>query len=377
MNKTRNKEIPLSPELERVVLAALLAGTLAVDGVRPGELSKPGRLILEAITRVVADGGRAPFDSSAVVVLATDVLGADREAAAGLMADIQRAPVGSGAATVLNQVAERRLLADVLNSVSEQLTTGKLDLVGLRGLLDSHHTSGGDLVPVSDMLSGGFPDPPSFVPLKSLPELTGKVGGLFGLWAIAGEPKIGKSTLAWQMATEVGQVMPVLFYDFENGFPVIINRIRAVYEGDLVRVRRATRQLFYRPTINTFDGDIARVPAPALLVVDSVQKLPAQADFRREGLAKWVHRLETVKKQGYHVILVSEIPKMLYGTQVASIGAYKETGEIEYSADTGFHLLRHPDGVELHVVANRHGPYVGRVSVLRRTHGGWWFVECP
>ena len=169
MNKTRNKEIPLSPELERVVLAALLAGTLAVDGVRPGELSKPGRLILEAITRVVADGGRAPFDSSAVVVLATDVLGADREAAAGLMADIQRAPVGSGAATVLNQVAERRLLADVLNSVSEQLTTGKLDLVGLRGLLDSHHTSGGDLVPVSDMLSGGFPDPPSFVPLKSLP----------------------------------------------------------------------------------------------------------------------------------------------------------------------------------------------------------------
>lgn len=703
MNKRPLKDIPLSVDLERVVLSALLAGSLTPEGLRSGELSKPGRVILEAVKRVFADGGRPPYDASAISVLASDVLGGEREEIASIMADILRTPPGSGAATVLNQVAERRLLADVLNSVSEQLTTGKLDLVGLRGLLDSHQTSGGDLVPIAEMLSGGFPHLPSFLPLKSLPRLTEKVGGLYGLWAIAGEPKIGKalapltpvptpggwvpmgslqvgdrlfggnglpctvvatrnwsdrpslrvgfsdggvivadvahewvvrrrtgqrktvrcetgdlrsrdqvpcvalegeardvpippytlgawlgdgtsdsaaitcgdqdrdffvrelkrdnipvrpvrygvawrlrlsdgdrsqkardrsvaaalrasgvlgnkhipphylrasieqrlallqglmdtdghvtrrgyceytttspqlrdgvaelirslgflvhvregravlngkdtgpkwrlffvsdrqrpacrlprkyarlpqkrkslyksivsvsegartetvciqvdsptglflagegmtpthnSTLAWQLAIESGQTMPVLYYDFENGFPVLISRIRTVYDDNLERVRRATRQIFYRPTINTLEGDLSRVQPPAFIVVDSVQKLPVTDRFAREGLDRWVHKLEAVKKAGYTMLMVSEVPKSFYGALNPSFGANKGSGEIEFSADTGFHLLKHPDGTELHVVANRHGPYVGRVSVLRRTHGGWWFTE--
>jgi len=699
----RPKDIPLSAELERVVLSALLAGGLTPDGLRGGELSKAGRVVLEAVKRVTADGGRAPYDPAAVSLLATDVLGGDREEIVAVLADVARLPVGSGASTVLNQIAERRLLAEILNSAGEQLTAGKLDLVGLRGLLDSHQTSGGDLVPVSEMLSGGFPDPPAFMPLRSLPALTERVGGLYGLWAIAGEPKIGKalaldtaiptpsgwttmrklssgqyvldgdgratsvvavrewqnrpllrvtfsdgslvdadvshdwivrrrtgqrrvvhcqtdalcvrdrvpcvrvegadiplrvppytlgawlgdgttaaaqitcgwddreemeralredgvpvsatqtgvawrlslsedgregtrkersvqtalraigvlgnkhipdqylrssfpqrlalaqglmdtdghvtrrghceyttttpalrdgmsellrslgllvhvsegraiirgvdkgpkwrihfvsdlntpvvrlarkrarlptrrksfsksivsitsigtastkciqvaahsgmflagegmtpthnSTLSWQLSVEAGQHMPVLYYDFENGFPVLMSRIRTVYDDDLDKVRRATRQIYYRPTINTLDSDLSRVPPPAFIVVDSVQKLPVSDRFQREGLDRWVHRLEAVKKSGYNMLMVSEVPKSYYGARDASIGANKASGEIEFSADTGFHLLKHPDGVELHVVANRHGPYVGRVSVLRRTHGGWWFEE--
>ena len=374
MNK-RSKDIPLSADLERVVLSALLSGGLAPEGLRGGELSKAGRVVLEAVKRIGADGGRPPYDSSAIALLAVNVLGGEREEVAAVLADVGRSTGGSGAATVLNQVAERRLLADVLNSVSEQLTVGKLDLVGLRGLLDSHQTSGGDLVPVADMLAGGFPDPPSFLPLRSLPMLTQRVGGLYGLWAIAGEPKIGKSTISWQLAIEAGQTMPVLYYDFENGFPVLMSRIRTVYDDNLEKVRRATKQIFYRPTINTLDTDLSRTPPPAFIVVDSVQKLPVSDRYQREGLDRWVHRLETVKKQGYTMLMVSEVPKSYYGAINPSLGANKASGEIEFSADTGFHLLKHPDGVELHVVANRHGPYVGRVSVLRRTHGGWWMEE--
>ena len=374
--KKRPKDIPVSAELERVVLSALLAGGLTPDGLRGGELSKTGRVVLEAVKRIAADGGRAPYDPSAVSLLATDVLGGEREEIAAVLADVRRTPVGSGASTVLNQIAERRLLAEILNSAGEQLTAGKLDLVGLRGLLDAHQTGGGgDLVPVSEMLSGGFPDPPSFMPLRSLPALTERVGGLYGLWAIAGEPKIGKSTISWQLAIEAGQTMPVLYYDFENGFPVLMSRIRTVYDDNLDKVRRATRQIYYRPTINTLDSDLSRVRPPAFIVVDSVQKLPVSDRFQREGLDRWVHRLETVKKSGYNMLMVSEVPKSYYGARDAAIGANKASGEIEFSADTGFHLLKHPDGVELHVVANRHGPYVGRVSVLRRTHGGFWFEE--
>jgi hypothetical protein len=97
-------------------------------------------------------------------------------------------------------------------------------------------------------------------------------------------------------------------------------------------------------------------------------------EYRRASLDKWIHRLEGLKKRGYHVILVSEVSRMQYGNE-AYIGAFKETGEIEYSADLGIQLI--PEAGELigvNIVKNRHRPFKGFLGHIAR-HNSWMFHE--
>jgi hypothetical protein len=66
-----------SPALEKAVIHALVVGGLPTSEVRPEELSKNGRLIHSAISKLLSDGGTAPFDSEKVFLVATELFGAE------------------------------------------------------------------------------------------------------------------------------------------------------------------------------------------------------------------------------------------------------------------------------------------------------------
>src|SRR3990167_5607306 len=145
-----------------------------------------------------------------------------------------------------------------------------------------------------------------------------------------------------------------------------MDHTREIYKGNLARIREATKNLYVRDSIRTLDADLSRIPAPALLVVDSVQKLPGSVENRRTGLDRWIHRLEALKKRGYFLLLVSEIGRASYEGD-ASIAAFKETGEIEYAVDAGIQLIAQTDDVvQCHIVKNRHRPTKGLVSHMER-----------
>ena len=185
------------------------------------------------------------------------------------------------------------------------------------------------------------------------------------MWAIGGKKKMGKSTLAVQLSLEVARVQPVVYYDMENGESVLLYRIGRMFGGDVKKVREATKQFYMRSSARTLDADLAAVPPPPLVVIDSLQKLPTKLDQRRTGLDAWLLRLEALKKQGYSVLLVSELN---------GFGGYKETGEVEYTVDLGLQLVGNGDYVTVNCVANRHRPNEGEICNLERVNE-WAFAE--
>jgi len=96
--------------------------------------------------------------------------------------------------------------------------------------------------------------------------------------------------------------------------------------------------------------------------------------FAKASLDKWIHRLDSLKKRGYTILMISEIARSQYNSD-AYIGSFKESGEIEYAAETGVQLLRGSgETVEVHVVANRHRQFRGMASLIQRDND-WAFKE--
>lgn len=365
----RRKLLRLSPDLETAILAGVIRGSVPRDAVQPEELSKNGKYVLASLAALDKP---APED---VVLHAVEVLGAARDAFKDYMAAVSAAGAGVETADILRKVRDKQMLMDLINEASSQIGKGALDIALIGGILQQDTTATHGLVPVSEMVKDGLPPKPSGFPLRSLPVLSQKSGGVMGVWAVGGEPGVGKSTLAWQIALDVGYMgVPAIVYDFENGFPVLMDHTREIFGGNLDKIREATKNIYVRDSIRSLDSDLARVSPPALVVVDSIQKLPGSVEHRRTSLDRWIHRLEYLKKRGYTVLLVSEIGRASYGSD-AYIGAYKETGEIEYSADFGLQLLEGAqDTVEAHVVKNRHRPFKGPVAMLQRRRA-WTFKE--
>lgn len=366
------RKLRLSNDLEYAILSALARGVVSFEIVSEEELSKFGRLTYTALRSLADSGAEAPFNFGAILLTAVDVLGAPRQEYRAYLANVHRAHVENDAAEILQKVRDKQLLVELINAAAEQLQKGALDVTLLRGMLDQEERKIEGAESVAVRIAAGLPDPPAGLSIKSLPRLTKASGGLYGMWAISGEPGIGKSALGWQLALDIAREIPAVYYDQENGFAVMMDRTRVLFEGDVERIRNATERIFYRESIRTLDRDLAIVPPPAVILVDSVQKLPAATAHRRDSLDKWVHRLELLKKQGYHIVLISEVPRAQYG-QEASIASYKETGEIEYSADFGMQLLPGPGNVvEVHVVKNRHRPFRGFLTHMGRVRDWWW-----
>jgi len=195
--------------------------------------------------------------------------------------------------------------------------------------------------------------------LKSLPTLASVLMGLREIIVLAAKPKVGKSTLALQIASDVhGQGIPVIYFDFENGALNLMTRElcrksrltlgeifsgegdQAAYvEGGILRLQEIidfsiiTDRKLTVEKIRGFVSQMKRASgrAETLIVIDSLQKLPMEnLRERRAAVDLWLRGLEELKAEdpGLTVILISELSR--------EGGKPKESGDIEY---TGHFLL--------------------------------------
>lgn len=375
--KKKVRLVPLSEDLEKLALCAVMRGVVPDTELHEDELSKLGKLILKAV-RHLRSYENAPEELPVASIQATaaEILGADHNEVRSYTSSCFALAAGREAGDLLKAVRQKSILVEVLNEAGNQLATGSLDLGKISESLSQEAEGTRTLCSASDMLVNGLPREPTGLELKTLPLISQSSGGLMGMWAIASEAGVGKSTLAVQLAVEYNRVGPVLYYDMENGPDVMLYRIGKRYGGDVEKARRATKNIYFRETIKTLSEDIRIMgKRRCLIVVDSLQKLPTSVDNRRSSLDMWVHRFERLKKQGHTVILISEKNREQYGE--ATQRGFKETGEIEYSADFGFHLLpeKNMDTMSrVIIVKNRHRPHSGSVCYLERVNG-FRFVE--
>lgn len=366
----------LSSELEHLVLSGIIQGLVPLESVTQSELSRDGQKVYAALKRIAKrEPILQPLPYKLVLSTCVDALGCDRDDIVPYLKRLENTKGTVHTRKLLEMVQEKQRLVALINTAGEQLSEGELNVSALREVIDQTGSSA-DLSSVSTMLKNGIPKEPTGLPLKHLPGLRKVSGGLFGLWAIAGAPGIGKSTLGLQLALEAAQHRDVFYYDFENGQDILLNRIGGALGGSLKKVRALTERLYLREDIRTLDADLRTLKKPGVIVIDSFQKLPADVQHRRTSLDKWLRRFEMLKKnEGHAVVLLSEKDRGTY--DAPSLHGFKETGEIEYSADFGAQMVVDRDNmalIEFHVVKNRHRPHVGHVLTLRRANA-WWFKE--
>lgn len=366
------KQVKLSPALEKSLLAGVLSGVIGINLVNPAELSAEGRAVFRAAKDMLSKGTQAPLPPEAVLLYVTDTLGANRQAAQAYLESVYlHLRAAPGAEDTLRRVREKHALLAVIRTANEQLQQDEFAVDQFVDVLRTH-TAAPELRPLGETFGEELPGPPPRLPIPSLPVLTERIdGGLVGITAMSGEPGTGKTCLAWQITLDVGQDIPAVYYNLDDSTATLLNRTGVLFNGNAARVKQATKQIYVRDDIITLETDLMRIPAPALVVVDSVQTLPTSVEFQKQGLDAWIRRFKGLRKRGYYFLLLSEIPKSKYGAP-PSLGSFKATGDIEYAADLAWQLMPTAFGVELHVVKNRHGEMKGLAANLAREHSWIW-----
>ena len=358
----------LAPSLEYSLFAAVLGGQLDVTEIDRKSLSHLGQIIHKSIADLAKSGEN--WDVKSVSMMATEGLGADK-----LRVNEYLGNVGKHEVPAVNKVyallKERNALLNIANEIQTQLTTGNLDV----SKLQTHITTAGpgkvDLTSVAEDLAVGEPEPPNGPPIKSLPRLSEFTNGIHGVYIVAALPNIGKSTLCAQIATDISRSIPAIYYDYENTRRVLLYRL--VQNWGLDGARKIGANWYIRESLRTLNRDLAKIKPPAVIIVDSFQKIGGRSgDDRREGLEAWLRRFEELKLEGYTVLLISELNRASY-TGVPKLDAFKESGEIEYTADTAVVLTeRDQNNVMTWIVKNRHYPHKGPATLMERTRPFWY-----
>jgi hypothetical protein len=359
----------LNPQLERAVLCGIINGEVSIDKIHEDELSKEGKYVWKACREFDSTKQITP---KAVFFHATEVYGADHEEFRSYLKEVVAAGVPQ-IGTVLDSLARKTIVNDLVNEASAQIATGSYSLLSIKGLIEQHITDKNTLTPLFNDMHDVTP--PKGLHLPGLDSINEQVGGLFGLWIVSGMPAAGKSTLALMISLLVAALhRPVLYYDFEQGKSVIRWHAHKALQGNEKKIKQATSRLYIRHNIGMLERDLEMVKEPCLVVVDSIQKVAKGLTYRRESLESWVHKLEGLKQYGHHVILVSEKNRASYGEP--TMEGYKETGELEYAADAAFDLML-PDEkdssvVDVHIVKNRHHKFHGHLTTIERIHDFWF-----
>jgi replicative DNA helicase len=190
-------------------------------------------------------------------------------------------------------------------------------------------------------------------------------------------PKSGKSTFAQSVAVQHVKAGGVAYYlDLENGRrrflrqllcreahvapKVVAAALRACRAGDLSEretverwkaakawMRRDLGGLYvdFRPPEN-LERRIAKMRKVAgkrvlLVVIDSLQKLPGDLKERRAATDDWMRLFARLRNDFEVVFLViSELTRSYRGGYEAHEAAFKESGEIEYTADLAMTMTR-------------------------------------
>lgn len=376
MKQKFERVMPINIDLEKAVLYAVMHGEMDLKNVNKDELSKLGKVVYTALTGLVKDGSLNGdgVHAKTVWLAATEVHDADAGELKAFIKEIEDGEIPEIQA-IHGALARKRIISSLVNEASDQVASGDYSLLALKGLIDAHTHTRNTLSPLSSEMGKDI-KPPTGIPLPCLSRVTEATGGVFGVWLIGGEPAAGKSTLALQLSLSIGRRRPVLYYDFEQGSSVIKWHVHKALGGDKEKIADATHQLYIRHSVGSMESDLDMLGEPCLVVVDSIQKIASSVTYRRESLEQWVHKLEALKKYGHHIIMVSEKNRGAYGN--ASLQGYKETGELEYAADTAFDMIK-PDEEDssrsdLFITKNRHYPKRGYVVTLKRRNS-WWFDE--
>lgn len=347
----------------------MMQGLVETDVVEEDELSREGQMVYKAI--LALEGTPPPYTQKAVLSAAVDVLGLHQAEVKKILGEVAKEKIGAEGKTLINSLRDKQALAALVNEASAQLGEGRLDHMALLATLEGSTRT--EMKPASDHLADGIPPDPTGVIVPGFEQIMQASGGVFGMWALGGEPGAGKSTIALKIARAFAeQDKPVLYYDFENGINAMLNHLGHAVGKDLDALRKITERIYFRDTAKTLHEDLQTIAAPCLVVVDSIQKLPTNVEYRRVGLDRWIVRFEALKKKGHTVLLLSEKNRGSYGD--AKQSGFKETSEIEYAADLGAQLIEIDEGVvEFHIVKNRHRQKKGLISTL--VWNNWSYEE--
>jgi replicative DNA helicase len=222
-----------------------------------------------------------------------------------------------------------------------------------------------------------------------------------------------------QISTEVARRnLPVIYYDFENGR-------QKIYVRTLVRTSRIAENRLRRGDLNSEESKIYaealagfnqmltcfrvvtdRTLNPEmmrrhidfikhetrqddlLIVVDSLHKLPFKdLSERRTGIDSWLRSLEAIRdEQQVCFLVISELSRGKGGGygEKPDISSFKESGDIEYSADNAMILTPNWDPLDpvstekrmsqLWLVASRESN-PGKVAEYQIDYPYWCFKE--
>ncbi|MFO7737491.1 MAG: DnaB-like helicase C-terminal domain-containing protein [Desulfatiglandaceae bacterium] len=198
--------------------------------------------------------------------------------------------------------------------------------------------------------------------------------GIRGINIMGGPPKAGKSCFFMQISSDVAtRKNPVIYYDFENGRRKIylrtlcrlsrlsekeirmrdlkgdaLARHQAGYTRlkDMLRYFRVVTDRKLNPDIMRRQIDFLQHETrmdSALVVLDSLHKLPFKnLTERRTGIDAWLRHMEAIRdEQNVSFLVVSELSRGEGGrySEKPDLGSFKESGDIEYSADNAMILL--------------------------------------
>jgi len=277
---------------------------------------------------------------------------------------------------------EHQLLERLINEAGKQLDVHNPDIDAVAAIFDGYSpgTVAEPLIPAASLVENGkFPKLPRGRPLPGFKKLSKATGGLFGLWAIAGEPGIGKSTFVNQIVYHWLKEYPCLDYQYEMPVNTILAQmfIAATAAKREKHLQQRLKQLYFRSDIGALDSDLQEIKPPAMIVVDSLQSLPTSTKHELQSYKQWLLKFERLAKQGYYVVLVSEKPRASYGH--VDLAGFKSFA-VEYKAWIGIQLLGDSDDrgapLELHVVKNRFRAANGHVcDLIRDTDRVFWFRE--
>jgi len=245
------------------------------------------------------------------------------------------------------------------------------------------------------------------------------LNGIRGINVMGGQPKAGKSCFFMQITTDMAaRKIPVIYYDFENGR-------QKIYTRTLCRLSRLseeeTRRMDQDPEASTklkmgykslqdllpyfrvvtdrkLNPDVMRKQIDflqhetredqTLVVVDSLHKLPFKnLSERRTGIDEWLRHMEAIRdEQNVSFLVISELSRDKDGrySQKPDLGSFKESGDIEYSADNAMILLPNWDPLDpisvgerkstLWLVASRENN-PGKVAEYLLEYPYWGFRE--
>ncbi len=210
--------------------------------------------------------------------------------------------------------------------------------------------------------------------ISGFEKMDASLDGIRGINIMGGQPKAGKSCFFMQISTEVAsRKVPVIYYDFENGRQKIyirsLCRLSRLSEKDirlnagetetskrLSKARATFRDLLHyfrvvtdrrlSPEIMRRQIDFLKLETGSeqvLIVVDSLHKLPFKnLSERRTGIDEWLRHMESIRdEQNVAFLVISELSRGEGGhySEMPDLGAFKESGDIEYSADNAMILM--------------------------------------